>query len=345
MQVGNFLSRHGYTRGFIEDLAGRLESAGWQVYRTSTMVWRPARLLHMVGTIWLRRNEFGVAHTTVFSGPAFIWAEAAAWTLKAIQRPYVLSLHGGNLPSFARRWPGRVRRLLNSAAIVIAPSRYLLEQMQPYRTDLRLLPNPLALNAYQFHLRQFPQPRLVWLRAFHRIYNPYMAPQVVNLLAPDFPNVHLTMVGPDKGDGSLQLTQHVAKDLGVSNHIHFPGGVPKAEVPHWLQRGDIFINTTDIDNTPISVLEAMACGLCVVSTNVGGIPYLLDNEQNALLVPPDNPEAMMAAVRRILTEPGLAENLSQNARRKVEQFDWSVILPQWGELLTSVGESKFAGGK
>jgi glycosyltransferase involved in cell wall biosynthesis len=74
----------------------------------------------------------------------------------------------------------------------------------------------------------------------------------------------------------------------------------------------------------------------VVSTNVGGIPYLLNNEKDALLVPPNDPEAMATAVRRILTEPGLAARLSQNARCKVEQFEWSVILPQWEALFSEI---------
>ena len=106
--------------------------------------------------------------------------------------------------------------------------------------------------------------------------------------------------------------------------------------PDWLTKADIFINTTNVDNMPISVLEAMASGLCVVSTNVGGIPYLLEDESDALLVPPNDPQAMTAAVCRILTEPGLAEKLSSNARKKAEQFDWSVIMPQWEAILEDV---------
>ncbi|RIK26321.1 MAG: glycosyl transferase family 1, partial [Chloroflexi bacterium] len=127
-------------------------------------------------------------------------------------------------------------------------------------------------------------------------------------------------------------------DNNLQAHVSYIAGVPKEEVPAWLQRGDIFLNTTNVDNTPVSVIEAMACGLCVVRTNVGGIPYLLDHEQDALLVPPNDPDAMADAVRRILTEPGLAERLSRNARRKAEQFDWETILPQWERLLTEVAQ-------
>jgi Glycosyltransferase len=93
------------------------------------------------------------------------------------------------------------------------------------------------------------------------------------------------------------------------------------------------LNTSRVDNTPVSVLEAMACGLCVVSTNVGGISYLLEDGHDALLVPSNDPSAMAAAVHRILVEPSLAKHLSYNARKKSEQFDWSNILPQWEALL------------
>jgi glycosyltransferase involved in cell wall biosynthesis len=327
--VGNFLSGHGNTRQFIEELKDHLQSAGWNIIYTSKILMRPLRLMDMAFTTLVNLNKYSVGHIVVFSGPAFIWAEVICWILKALRKPYVLSLHGGNLPVFASRWPGRVHHLLNSANIVVTPSHYLFEQMLPYRSDLHLIFNPLDLRNYDFQFRPNPRPALMWLRSFHKTYNPAMAPEVVARLAADISDIYLIMVGPDKRDGSLQLTQQTAKDLGVGEMIRFPGGVAKADVPYWLQQGDIFINTTNVDNTPISVLEAMACGLCVVSTNVGGIPYLLEDEKDALLVPPGDPEAMASA---ILTEPGLAKKLSMNARKKVEHFDWSVILPQWESL-------------
>jgi len=141
------------------------------------------------------------------------------------------------------------------------------------------------------------------------------------------------MLGPDKGDGSLETALRTARELNVAGKVSALGAIPKSSVPTALNDGDIFLNTTNIDNTPISVLEAMACGLCVVSTNVGGIPYLLDHNHDALLVAPDDPVSMAAAVRRILTEPGLAERLSRNARLKVEQFDWPIIISKWESLL------------
>lgn len=333
LMVGNFLSATKGVRFVCEDLAEQLQRQGWFVITTSDQPGRVSRLLDMLLTAWAARRSYAIAQVDVYSGPSFFWAEVVCWLLRRLGKPYVLTLHGGNLPPFARRWPWRVRHLLRSAHAVTTPSRYLLEQMQPYCSDLVLLPNPLALAAYPFRLRRAPRPRLVWLRSFHAIYNPSMAVQVVAQLASDFPDISLTMIGPDRHDGSLDATRALAEQLGVADRVSMAGPVAKTDVPHWLQDGDIFINTTNADNTPVSVLEALACGLCVVTTNVGGIPYLVADDQQALLVPPDDSTAMAAAVRQLLTTPELAARLSGEGHAYVQQFDWGTVLPQWHTLL------------
>jgi glycosyltransferase involved in cell wall biosynthesis len=322
-----------------EDLADQFRKQGRRLVTTSNKKDRLARLIDMLSTAWAHRRTYSVAQVDVYSGPAFFWAEAVCWVLSGARKPYILTLHGGNLPDFAHRRPCRVRRLLKSAAVVTTPSRYLMETMHTYRDDMTLIANPLDIGTYNFRLRKKADPRLVWLRAFHALYNPAMAPKVLAVLVKDFSDISLIMAGPDKGDGSLQGMQKVASELGVTDRIILPGKVAKSDISIWLNKGDIFLNTTSVDNTPVSVMEAMACGLCVVSTNVGGISYLLDNEKDALLVPPDDPWAMAAAIRRILTEPGLAQRISLNARKKAEQCDWSFIMPKWEKLFLQAEES------
>jgi glycosyltransferase involved in cell wall biosynthesis len=333
LMVSNFLSGSLTTRGVCEDLAERLAQAGWKVVTTSAKVNRIARLCDMLRTASKYRQAYSVAQVDVFSGAAFFWAEMVCYRLRRWGKPYVLTLHGGNLPLFGQRWPGRTARLLQSAAVVTTPSRFLLERMKPYRVDLKLLPNPLDISRYAFRPRTSARPKLVWLRAFHSIYNPALAPQVVARLAADFADVQLSMVGPDKQDGSLEQTRQMAETLGVTERISFTGPVPKLEVPKAIAAGDIFLNTTNVDNTPVSVLEAMACGLCVVTTNVGGLPYLVEDGQDALLVPPADASSMAAAVGKVLRHKDLSAGLSVKGRKKAEQFDWSVVLPQWEAIL------------
>ena len=334
--IGNFLSGSRRNRSLSEDLEVALASAGWVVLTTSSRPGRLARLCDFLLTVWRQRHSYSVAHVDVYSGLAFVWAEVACWALRMAKKPYVLTLRGGNLPAFARSSDKRVRHLLQSSSAVTVPSTYLLEQMRQYRQDMILLPNPLDLVKYPFKHREHPALNLVWLRAFHNIYNPSLAVKVVAILAKQFPSVRLIMIGPNKGDGSRESLMGLILKLGVQKQVICQDRVPKEEIPHWLHQGDIFLNTTRVDNTPVSVLEAMACGLCIISTNVGGIPYMLQDEHDALLVPSDDDTAMAKAVQRLVTEDGLAERLSANARRKAEQFDWSNILPKWERLLTIV---------
>src|SRR3954467_14947716 len=105
--VGNFLSGSSGNRGVCEDLAVRLASSGWSVMTTSGRRARLAPLSDMVRTARRRRREYAVSQVDVYSGPAFSWAEAACWTLRRARKPYALTLHGGNLPAFAPRRPGR----------------------------------------------------------------------------------------------------------------------------------------------------------------------------------------------------------------------------------------------
>jgi glycosyltransferase involved in cell wall biosynthesis len=296
---------------------------------------RVGRVLDMLWTCWRERHRYQVAAVDLYSGPAFFWARAVCWMLRQTGKPYILMLHGGNLPKFAARRPKLVRQLLASAAAVTAPSEYLRERMRPYWKDFQVLPNAIPIDAYAFRIRR-RATRLIWLRAFHEVYNPVMAVRALAVLKRDFSDIQLTMIGTDKGDGSLARTRQAAEQLGVMDRLTLLGGVQKKDVPEKLAGADVFLNTARIDNTPVSVLEAMASGLCVVSTDVGGIPYLVRAEQEALLVSPDNAEAMAEAVRRIIVDPQLSQRLCLNARRKVEQLDWAVVLPRWEKLLSSV---------
>ena len=337
---GSFPEPHAVDRYVSGALAQRLSERGRKTILTSRSASRLLRGWDLLLSVWRERNHFGIAVVDVYSGPAFLWAEGGCALLNGLRKPYVLTLRGGNLPQFALRHPRRVRRLLQAAEVVTTPSGYLCEQMRPYCENLVLLPNAVDLGHYQFRLRQSPTSSLVWLRAFCEIYNPSLAVRVLAGVLKDFPQARLSMVGPDKGDGSLGRVLAETRKLKLGERVRLEGAVAKAEVPARLQAGDVFLNTTNYDNTPVSVIEAMACGLCVVSTNVGGMPYLLEHDKDGLLVPPNDEGAMVKAVVRVLKEPGLAARLSRNARAKAEQFDWSGVLPQWEALLFEVGAER-----
>jgi glycosyltransferase involved in cell wall biosynthesis len=338
--VGNFLSQHMTVRHVCEDLALQLRGAGWQVVTASDRPAPLARALDMLKTAWRRRRDYAVAQVNAYAFRAFLWAEAVCRLLRLLGKPYIITLHSGSFPDFARRRPDRLRSLLRHAAAVTVPSGFLQEKLAACREGLILLPNPVYLERSRYRARENPRPALMWLRSFDFRYQPALAVRVAARLVADFPDLTLTMVGMDRGDGSREEVMRLAAASGLETRLTLPGGVPKEQVPDWLERGDIFLNTTTVDNTPVSVMEAMASGLCVVSTDVGGLPYLLRHEEDALLVPPGDEEAMTRAVRRLLTEPGLAGRLSRRAREKAESFAWPVVLARWEALLAGVAEGR-----
>jgi glycosyltransferase involved in cell wall biosynthesis len=277
-----------------------------------------------------------VAVIEVYSGPAFLWAEITAGILRFLKRPVVLVLHGGNLPSFSKNNQKRVSRLLTNADAVVSPSHFLQLAMSEFRKDIKVIPNAIDLIDAAADEEVRVRADIAWLRAFHAIYNPALAVKVLKMVLDKFPEATMTMYGPDKGDGSLQDTKRIAEELGILDRIVFAGQIPKIDVQKKLSDHSIFINTTNVDNTPVSVIEAMAARLAIVSTDVGGIPDLLENEKTTLLVPPNDVDAMAEAVVRILTEDGLAERLSTNARRQAEKYSWDIVIPQWEQLFEQV---------
>ncbi len=333
--VGNFLSGHDGRRTYSEDLALRLEGSGARVVRASSWFFKPARMADMVAAALGARGQYEVAVIDVYSGQAFLWAEAAARAARARGRHVVLALHGGRLPEFARRHGRRVGRLLGMADAVVAPSGYLRDAMAPWRGDIVVIPNAIELERYPFRQRTRAQARLVWLRSFHAIYNPAMAVEVLARVREARPEARLVMYGADK-DGSLAACRAAARRLGVDQAVEFHPAISKEQVPQALDDADILLNTTHIDNMPVSVVEAMACGLCVVSTDPGGVPYLVEDGADGLLVKPGDADGMAKAVLRVLEEEGLSARLSAMARRKAERHGWGRAMEDWCDLLARV---------
>jgi glycosyltransferase involved in cell wall biosynthesis len=334
--AGNHLSAHGCSRAPIEDLSDRLSGRGYTCLRVSSFLNGAVRGAHLAGTAVLRYAAYDVAVVDLYSGRAFHWGDMLSRIFRSLGKPFVVALHGGDLPSYATARPDAVRRCLARASAVVAPSGYLIDSMRRYRSDIRYIPNPVDIEQLPYRHRESAAPRLVWVRAFHRIYNPVLAPRMMRELLKRFPGATLTMLGRDKGDGSYQETVEEARRLNVGDRIVFAGPQPHKEVGKFLDAADIFVSTTNFDNTPVSVLEAMACGSCVVSTAVGGVPWLIENRSNGLLVPPDHPAAMAEAVAAIVEDCGLAARLSSGARATALRSDWSQVLPKWEALFAEI---------
>ncbi|MEZ4795957.1 MAG: glycosyltransferase family 4 protein [Flavobacteriaceae bacterium] len=248
-----------------------------------------------------------------------------------LKLPYIPILHGGNLPQRLEQSPKLCKPLFHRALVNVSPSLYLKEAFNTQGFDkVVYIPNILTIKKYPYKQRPINTIKLFWLRSFSKIYNPLLAVKVLKMLLEKGFESELIMIGPDT-DGSLKQIKTFTKDHDLK--VRFTGKLSKREWITQSEHYNIFINTSNYDNTPVSVMEAMALGLPVVSTNVGGMPYLIEDRKEGLLVNPDDVEAMVKAIIELHQNQDLVKTLTSNARQKVEQLDWEVVKHLWFEVL------------
>jgi len=331
LYIGNLLSKHGYNKTTIETLGSNFEKEGFSVFYASDKKLFPIRLLDMMYMVFKYHNKVSYLLIDTYSTKAFWYAFLCSQFARIVKLKYIPILHGGNLPNRLKKNPIVSRMVFANAFCNVAPSEYLKETFEKVGfKNIVHISNFIELESYTFKQRDHFEPKLLWVRAFSSIYNPEMAVYVLESLQKKYPMATLTMVGPDK-DGSLLTTQSIASELSLS--VNFTG---KLEKQKWLKLAsthDIFINTTHLDNTPVSVIEAIALGLPIVSTNVGGIPYLLKNDENALLVDDNDVLGMAKAIEKLLINNKKTQLMVLNAKKNIAQMDWQIIKNQWVNLL------------
>ena len=333
--VGNILGRNpGFVTTQGQILSDRLTNDGYQVISTSSRVNRVVRLAGIVGTLFQKRNRIDILVLEVYSGLYFVLADVASLLGRLFGIPMIFVLHGGNLAVFSTRVPAWIRRVLRRADILAAPSPFLARGLSGLGLPIRIVPNIVEIENYSFRLRENVQPKLIWMRAFHEIYNPQMAVKVLESVRSKYPQASLVMAGVDKGL-EPEIRRMVA-DMGLNDAVRFAGFLGPDEKIKEFSNADIFINTNHIDNMPVSVVEACAMGLPVVATCVGGIPDMITTGQNGMLVPDGDAEGMADAVVTLLGNGELAGRLSANGRRFAEMSSWETVKPQWEALFNEI---------
>lgn len=296
------------------------------------------RMADMLGAIIRYRQQASLVLIDTYSTNAFYFAWASARLCKLIGKSYITILHGGNLPQRIEGSPAMSAQLFTNSVTNVVVSGYLQQHINKLGYKNELIPNNIDLSLYPYRHRAEVQPKLLWVRAFHQTYNPEMAIKVLAGICKQYPNARLTMVGPEK-DGSMERCQQLAAESGLAGKVDFTGKLSKNDWINLSSGYDIFINTTDFDNLPVSVIEAMALGFPIVSTNVGGIPYLIKDGHDGLLVEKGDVNAMVSAIARIIDDKKLAADMSSAARAKAETFDWKVIKHKWTGLLHTANQT------
>jgi glycosyltransferase involved in cell wall biosynthesis len=334
--VGPLLGRNpGWVTTQGEKLEDLLRQRGHKVVATSSVAHRLLRPLDMAATLVRRRRDFDLALIQVYSGRSFASWDLTSWIARRLGCPVILVLRGGALPAFGQRFPSWCRRVLARADALVAPTRYLARWAEQQGFAVQVIPNVIDVHAYPFRLRSAIGPRLLWMRTFEPNYHPEMAVRVLAALrAGPAPDATLVMGGSKMA--AADSLRALARELQVEHALELVGFLDMAGKAREFARADVFLNTNRVDNTPVSVVEALAAGLPVVATRVGGIPDLLSHEHSALLVDDGAVDDMAAAVQRLLTTPELVERLSTNGREIAETCHQDAVGPAWEEVFARV---------
>jgi len=331
LYIGNELQLRGGSPTSIDQLTPLFRKEGFQVKTSSAKKNQLLRLSEMMISIISNKSWADVVLIDTYSTRNFWYAVLTAELCNKLGLDYILLLHGGNLTERLKNNPKLSASLFIKAKLNVAPSRYLFEEFrQAGFGNIKYIPNSIFLKDYSFKIREVIKPKLLWVRAFAEIYNPILAIKVLEELLKEYPDAELCMVGPEKDESFKECVNYAESN---KLPVKFTGKLTKPEWTELSKDYDIFLNTTNVDNTPVSLIEAMALGIPIISTNVGGIPYLIKDKETGLLVPYKNKLAILDAIKSLLENPNLTEKLSRNARHQAEEYDWKIVKKEWKEVL------------
>jgi glycosyltransferase involved in cell wall biosynthesis len=285
------------------------------------------QLFYLPSLLSLRRSD--VAHVFSASYWSFLLAPVPAILMaKLFGKRSVLHYHSGEADDHLSRWGALVHPWLRMADEIVVPSEYLQCVFAQYGYRVRVVKNVVDTQRFAYRERSPLTPRLLSVRNLESHYRVEDVIQAFPLVKAAYPEATLTVAGYGSQEQHLKA---LAAGLGVEG-IRFVGRVEPQDVPALYAGADIFLNAAVIDNQPVSVLEAFAAGLPVVSTGTGDIAAMLRHGEAGVLVPPQDPQAMAEAVIALLDQPERARVLARRARDEVELYTWGRISADWADV-------------
>ena len=251
-----------------------------------------------------------------------------------LNKPYIIYMHGGNLPNMYNKHNFIFKNILSNAKKIIAPSNYLYNFFEEKYPNIYLIPSVIEIEKYPFKRDRFnnTNPKILYIRGFGEVYNPQMIIKAIKIIVEKFPEIQVSMLGHDI-DGTLEKCKKLVVQLNLSENILF---LEKMTRDNWVELANdhsIMVSTPNIDNLPISVIEGMLLGMPVVSTNVGGVGYIIENEITGLLVEKNNHEELAFQINKLLVDKQLFENISKKSRIISEKYSWINLKDKWKNTL------------
>jgi glycosyltransferase involved in cell wall biosynthesis len=288
-----------------------------------------------------RLRDADVVH--VFSASYFSFLLApwpAVQVARLLGKPVLLNYHSGEAPDHLAR-SAVARRTLATADVNVVQSSFLQDVFAGFGIRSRIIPNVVDLHRFRFRERLPLRPHLVSTRNLEPHYNVACTLRAFQVVQQRHPDATLTLVGSGSEETRLRA---LAGELRLDG-VTFAGRMPPDEIWRAYADADIYVQTPNIDNMPISVLEAYASGLPVVTTAAGGVPAMLTDGETGLLAPIDDHAAIAAGLLRLLDDPLLVARLTTQARAQCESYTWPAVRGLWVEAYRSALEGQTSMGR
>jgi glycosyltransferase involved in cell wall biosynthesis len=289
--------------------------AGSRAHRLRVFLRGAARYVRV-----LARERPALVHLHSAAHGSFLRKALLLWTARAFRVPVVLHVHSGDFVDFHERSPKPLQRFtratLTGADRVIALGDVWAERMRGIapRARIAAVGNPITLPAEV--ARPGDPPTVVFLGQIAEFKGVFGLLEAWADAVRDLPGGARLVLA---GSGDTDRAQRDVARLGIGASVEMPGWVSAAEVRDLLAGADVLVLPSLGEGQPMSVLEAMAHGLCVVATSVGGVPEMLDGGAAGVLVPRADVPALAAALREVLTDPQRRRALGAAARARVAE--------------------------
>ena len=329
--ICNYKPGVGGISGQVELLQKHLREEGHtaDIFTTKTSflhrLMLPLKLQH-------RAKQYDVLHIHCCSGWGFLPAVVGIATGRRLSKRTVTTYHGGGGEAFFDKHPKLVHHYLMHTDANIVLSGFLANIFDRHHLPYIIIPNIIELDDKHYRLRETLRPNFICTRAHEELYNIPCILKAFQKTLTELPEAKLTLVG----DGSQhRALMEMAKAMGLTN-VTFTGRVDNREIYHYLNQADIFLSSPKVDNMPVSVLEAMNAGLLVISSRVGGVPYMVKNGSNGLLFDSDDSTKLAELMLWTIKNQAIAKTIIQKAHQEVIKYRWESVKAQ---LYTAYGIS------
>ena len=242
-------------------------------------------------------------------------------------KPILLNYHSGEADDHLANWGSLVHPWLKMVDKIVVPSVFLREVFARHGYDAQVIHNVIDTGQFRYRERQPLLPEFLSVRNFEPHYGVEDTLVAFALIQTAYPAASLTIAGQGPQEAELK---HLAQALSLRN-VRFVGAVDPPSMPALYDAHSIFLNSSFVDNQPLSVLEAMASGMPVVSTGVGDIPNMVEDAESGTLIPVGDPAAMAKAAILLLEQPERALTMAHRAKESLKRYDWSSVGTAWAD--------------